>query len=129
MERRAWLKTMLAVAVMPSVALADSTQPIQIHLDLAVDPAKEQEMVQFFQQKFRPAAAQQPGFIDLRLLKLKAALRGVPPPGTGYQFVMTFASEELRQKWAATDIHKHLWPIFESYLTDTHYSRLLYDVY
>jgi heme-degrading monooxygenase HmoA len=129
MERRAWLKTMLAVALMPGVALASEAQPIQIHLDLAVDPAKEQEMVEFFQQKFRPAAAQQPGYIDLRLLKLKAALRGVPPPGTGYQFVMTFASEELRQKWAATDLHKHLWPIFESYLTDKNYSRLLYDVY
>jgi heme-degrading monooxygenase HmoA len=128
MERRAWLKAMLAVAVVPSAALAESAQPIQIHLDLAVDPAKEQEMVQFFQQKFRRAAAQQPGYIDLRLLKLKAALRGVPP-GTGYQFVMTFSSEELRQKWAATDLHKHLWPIFESYLTDKNYSRLLYDVY
>jgi heme-degrading monooxygenase HmoA len=129
MERRAWLKTMVAVAVMPGVVLAEGARPIQIHLDLAVDPSREQEMVEFFQQKFRPAASAQPGFIDLRLLKLKAALRGTPPPGMGYQFVMTFASEELRQKWAATDLHKSLWPIFEGYLTDKNYSRLLYDVY
>jgi hypothetical protein len=130
MERRTCLKAMLASAgsaVTP--ALAFDGRPIQIHLDLAVDPAKERELVRFFVEKFRPAAAQQPGYVDLRLLKLQAALRGIPPPGANYQFVMTFASEELRQEWAATDLHKHLWPIFESYLTSKTYSRLLYEVY
>jgi hypothetical protein len=130
MERRTCLKAMLALAgsaVTPALAL--DGRPIQIHLDLAVDPAKEPEMIRFFVEKFRPAAAQQPGYMDLRLLKLQAALRGDPPPGTNYQFAMTFASEELRQKWAATDLHKHLWPIFESYLTTKTYSRLLYEVY
>ena len=130
MERRTCLKAMLALAgstVTP--ALASDGHPIQIHLDLAVDPAKEHEMIRFFVETFRPAAAQQPGYMDLRLLKLQAALRGDPPPGTNYQFVMTFASEDLRQKWAATDLHKHLWPIFESHLTNKTYSRLLYEVY
>ena len=66
MKRRTCLKAMLAVAggsVIP--ALADSQaggeRPIQLHADLAVDPAKEQQMLRFFQEKFRPAAAQQPG--------------------------------------------------------------------
>ena len=133
MKRRSCLKAMLAVAgtaVLPAVALAASDErPIQLHADLSVDPAKEQEMLEFFEQKFRPAAAQQPGYIDLKMLKLKSALRGAAPPGANYQFVLTFASEALRQKWVATETHKQLWPIIESSLTDKNYSRLLYEVY
>jgi heme-degrading monooxygenase HmoA len=136
MKRRTCLKAMLAAAggaVIPAVALADpqpgGERPIQLHADLAVDPAKEQQMLALFTEKFRPAAAQQPGFIDARMLKLKSALRGVPPPGANYQFVLTFASEAQRQKWVATDIHKQLWPAIEDTLTDKNYSRLLYEVY
>jgi hypothetical protein len=137
MKRRNYLKAMLAVAggaVLPAVALAASgsaseDRPIQLHADLAVDPAKEQEMLEFFEQKFRPAAARQPGYIDLKMLKLKSALRGAAPPGANYQFVLTFTSEALRQKWVATELHKQLWPIIEGSLTDKSYSRLLYEVY
>src|ERR1700735_3645543 len=99
MKRRSCLKGMLAMActaVLPSVALAASAsedRPSQLHADLSVDPAKEQEMLEFFEQKFRPAAAQQPGYIDLRMLKLKSALRGAAPHRANYQFVLTFASE------------------------------------
>jgi heme-degrading monooxygenase HmoA len=136
MKRRTCLKAMLAAAggtVIPAVVLADSQpggeRPIQLHADLAVDPAKEQQMLTLFTEKFRPAAAQQPGFIDARMLKLKSALRGVAPPGANYQFVLTFASEAQRQKWVATDIHKQLWPAIEDTLADKNYSRLLYEVY
>jgi hypothetical protein len=136
MKRRSCLKAMLAAAggaVLPAVALAESSasgdRPIQLHADLAVDPAKEQEMLQFFEQKFRPAAAQQPGYIDTRMLKLKSALRGAAPPGANYQFVLTFSSEALRQKWTATETHKRLWPTIEGSLTEKNYSRLMYEVY
>ena len=127
------MKAILAVAgaVIPAAANAQPGEgrPVQLHADLAVDPAKEDEMLRFFAEKFRPAAAQQPGYIDMRMLKLKSALRGVAPPGANYQFVLTFSSEVLRQKWIATDTHKQLWPILESMLTDKNYSRLLYEVY
>jgi len=134
MKRRTCLKAMLAVAggsVIPALAnpQAPAERPIQLHADLAVDPAKEQQMLRFFEEKFRPAAAQQPGFIDIRMLKLKSTLRGAPPPGVNYQFVLTFSSEALRQKWISTDIHKQLWPTIEDSLTDKNYSRLLYEVY
>jgi heme-degrading monooxygenase HmoA len=136
MKRRSCLKAMLAAAggaLLPAAALANpqasDSRPIQLHADLAVDPAKEQEMLQFFEQKFRPAAAQQPGFIDIKMLKLKSALRGAAPAGANYQFVLTFASEALRQKWVATETHKQLWPIIEGSLTDKNYSRLLYEIY
>jgi heme-degrading monooxygenase HmoA len=138
MKRRACLKVMLAAAagaVIPAAAdkvanpTADHGRPIQLHVDLAVDPAKEEEMLDFFEKSFRPAAAQQPGFIDLRMLKLQSTLRGPAPPGANYQFVLTFASEELRQKWISTEIHKKLWPTIEDTLTSKNYSRLLYEVY
>lgn len=136
MKRRSCLKAMLAAAggaILPAVALADPRatdgRPMQLHADLAVDPAKEQEMLEFFEQKFRPAAAQQPGYIDLKMLKLKSTLRGAAPPGANYQLVLTFSSEALRQKWVATELHKQLWPIIEGSLTDKNYSRLLYEVY
>jgi hypothetical protein len=125
---------MLAVAggaVIPAAAYSQPGEgrPIQLHADLAVDPAKEKEMLRFFAEKFRPAAAQQPGYIDMRMLKLKSTLRGVAPPGANYQFVLTFSSDALRQKWIATDTHNQLWPILEGMLTDKNYSRLLYEVY
>jgi hypothetical protein len=136
MKRRSCLKAMLVAAggaVLPAVAdtLANpgDGRSIQLHVDLAVDPAKEQEMLDFFEKSFRPAAAQQPGYIDLKMLKLQSTLRGPAPPGANYQFVLTFASEELRQKWIATDIHKKLWPTIENTLTNKNYSRLLYEVY
>ena len=43
---------------------------IQLHLDCAVDPAKEQDMLKYFANVFRPAAAKFPGFIDVKMLKL-----------------------------------------------------------
>jgi hypothetical protein len=138
MKRRTCLQAMLAVAgmaVIPAVAdtvanpPAGQGRPIQLHLDLAVDPAKEEEMLHFFETSFRPAAAKQPGYIDLKMLKLSSTLRGPAPPGSNYQFIMTFTSEELRQEWTSTEIHKKLWPTIESTLTSKDYSRLLYEVY
>ena len=138
MKRRACLKAILGIAggvLVPGASaklanpIGGQGRPIQLHLDLAVDPAKEQEMLHFFQTTFRPAASRQTGFIDLRMLKLRSALRGTPPSGANYQMVMTFASEELRQKWASTELHKRLWPTMEGALTSKNYSRLLYEVY
>jgi heme-degrading monooxygenase HmoA len=134
LKRRACLQAILALAGGTAVSAFADTQPegvrpIQLHADLAVDPAKEQQMIAFFEQQFHPAASRQPGFIDMRLLKLKSVLRGTPPPGTNYQFVLTFATEALRQQWVATALHKQLWPTMESFLTDKNYSRLIYEVY
>jgi hypothetical protein len=131
MKRRACLKTILAGASTGAVVIraADAARPIQLHLDMAVDPAKEAELLQFFETKFRPAASQQSGYIDLEMLKLSATLRGPAPEGANFQFVLTFASEELRQKWVASATHQKLWPIIESMLTSKNYTRLLYEVY
>lgn len=107
----------------------DTARPIQLHLDLAVDRTKEQEMLQIFENEFRPAASRQPGYIDAKMLKLSATLRGPAPPGSNYQLILTFQSDDARQKWVATPTHKALWPKIEATLSSPTYSRLLYEVY
>ena len=52
-----------------------------LHVDLAVDPAKEQEMLKNFRTIFRPAAANSPDIIDVKMLKLRTAVQGEAPAG------------------------------------------------
>src|ERR1700682_1936769 len=104
MERRTCLGMLLAGSVpAASGAAAPTKRPIQLHCDLNVDPKREQEMLDNFEKIFRPVARKQPGFIDLKMLKLKTAIRGPAP--LKYRFELTMESEELRQKWIATEAH------------------------
>jgi heme-degrading monooxygenase HmoA len=128
MERRTCLGMMLAGTVTAaSGAGAPTKRPIQLHCDLAVDPKREQEMLDNFEKIFRPVAKKQPGFIDLKMLKVRDAIRGSAP--AKYQFVLTMESEELRQKWINTPEHQKAWPTIENTLTDKNFSILVYDVY
>ncbi|HZS52479.1 MAG TPA: hypothetical protein VFA54_16535 [Bryobacterales bacterium] len=129
MKRRTCLKTMLAGAAARVIRGAEASRPIQLHLDLAVDPAREQEMLHNFRTIFRPAASKQPGYIDVKMLKLRSTLQGAAPAGGNYRFVLTYASEELRQKWVNSEVHKKVWPTIENTLKSKDYSVLLYDTY
>lgn len=128
MKRRAYLKTLLAAGAAIGVQAAPSGRTIQLHVDLAVDPAKEREMLHNFETVFKPAASKQPGYIDVKMLKLRQTVMGKAPEGSNYRFVLTFASEELRQKWIATDTHQKVWPTIENTLRNKNYNVLLYDV-
>jgi hypothetical protein len=128
MKRRLCLKTMLAGGAMTLVgAAAETGSPIQLHVDLSVDPAREQEMLHNFKTIFQPAARKQPGYVDVKMLKLRSALQGTAPAGANYRFVLTFVSEELRQQWVASTVHKKVWPTVENTLTTKDYTVLLYD--
>jgi hypothetical protein len=130
MKRRTCLKTLLAgVGAVVGVEAQTAARPIRLHVDLSVDPAKEQQMLRIFETSFRPAASKQPGFIELKMLKLRSALMGNAPQGVNSRFTLTMESEELRQKWIATDIHNQLWPKIEATLTTKDYTVLLFDVY
>jgi hypothetical protein len=100
---------------------------IQVHVDLAVDPAKEQEMLRYFESVFRPAAMKFRGYIDVRMLKLVATPVGTPPPGINYRFAITYESEELRQKWVASAIHVDVWGAMEGMLSSSTYTVLQFD--
>ena len=133
MNRRTYLKGMLAVAGVQATKKAPAPAPkgrrIQLELDLAVDPKREQEMLDNFEKTFRPVARRQPGYVDLKMLKLTSAIRGPAPAGGKFRFVLTFESEELRQKWIASKDHEKVWPEIEKTLTDKNFGILLYDVY
>jgi antibiotic biosynthesis monooxygenase (ABM) superfamily enzyme len=130
MNRRCYIQSMLAAAASAvSTRAAASPRHIQLHLDLAVDPKREQEMLDHFEKVFRPTARKQPGYIDLKMLKLQEAIRGGAPPGGKFRFVLTFVSEEMRQKWIATAAHAQVWPKIEDTLLDKNFNILVYDEY
>ena len=137
MKRRTYLAGLLAAAAaVPGVkgqasktAAGKAARPIQLHVDLAVDPHREQEMLDNFEKIFRPTAKRQPGYIDLKMLKLRSAIEGPAPAGGKFRFVLTFESEELRQKWIKSKDHDRAWPEVEKTLTDKKFGILLYEVY
>ena len=131
MNRRTWLTGMVAVAGVQAAKKQgpNSKRPIQLHCDRAVDPKREQDMLTNFDNIFRPTARRQLGFIDLKMLKLNSNIRGASTAGGKYRFVLTFESEELRQKWIASKDHEKAWPEIEKTLTDKNFGILLYDVY
>jgi hypothetical protein len=90
-----------------------------------LDTAKEQERLHNFKTIFRPAASKQSGYIDVQMLKLRSALQGKEPGN--YRLVLTFVSEELRQKWIASATQQRVWPTIENTLTSKNYTVLLYD--
>src|SRR6266851_4122924 len=129
MKRRTCLKTILAAGASAAGALAAGPRhPIQLHVDLEVDPAKENEMLKNFEIIFRPEAAKHPGYIDVKMLKLRTALQGSAPAGLNYRFSLTYRSEELRQKWVASAEHKRVWPTIENTLFSKNYTVLLFGV-
>jgi hypothetical protein len=101
---------------------------IQLHADLAVDPAREAEAVRYFETVYRPTASGFEGYIELQLLQLRAALVGSAPAGLNYRFSITFSSEDLRLKWVASDAHEQVWRTFETFLTRHQYDFLLFEI-
>lgn len=129
MKRRTYLGAMLAgAAAAAGVAEGAEQRPIQLHCELAVDPKKEQECIDALVKHFRPIAKKHAGYIDLKLVKLRQVIEGPKPVGN-FRFVLTFQSEELRQKWIASADHAKFWPGIENTLTDKKFGILLYDVY
>ncbi len=132
MKRRTCLKTMLAAgaagATLGGLEAAGPRHHILLHVDLSVDPAKEKEMLHNFETVVRPEAAKHPGYVDVKMLKLRTVLKGAGPAGVNYRFALTYQSEELRQKWVASPEHQQVWPTIENTLVSKDYTVLLFDV-
>ncbi len=62
------------------------------------------------------------------MLKLRSTLQGKAPAAVNYRFALTFQSEELRQKWVASDLHQKVWPTIENTLSRKDYTVMLFDV-
>jgi antibiotic biosynthesis monooxygenase (ABM) superfamily enzyme len=108
---------------------ANSTaKPIVLYCDLAVDPKREQEMLDAYHNHFRPVAVKFPGYVDLKIVKIRKVLSGqAPPAGVNYRFQLTYESEEARQKWIHSAVHVKNWPLIENTVLDKNYQTLLTD--
>jgi hypothetical protein len=139
MDRRSLLKfgALLGISRTASTAEASAAPsspsskkgPIVLFCDLAVDPAREQEMLEHFHKDFKPAAEKFDGYIDLKMLRLRKVIQGGPPPASNinYRFQLTYQSEEKRQIWIASEVHKQNWPLIEDTVIDKGYLTLLTD--
>jgi len=113
-----------ALVALPGAA----ARPIQLHVDLDVDPSKEKQMAGNYHKIFRPAIGKQPGFVDVKLLKLRSTLAGPAPASAAYRLIISFQTEEQRQAWVKTDEHQRAWPTIEENLRGSKYTAVLYDV-
>ena len=129
MNRRDCLKV---IGIAPAAALglqaADAPHPIQLQLDLEVDPAKEKELLTNYRNTFRPAISKQPGFVDVKLMKLRAEMAGKAPANCTYRLLLSFQTEDQRKAWVATPLHQKVWPTIEGTLKGAKDTALLYDV-
>lgn len=135
MNRRGSLKAMFAAAAaaigvtrLAPVTRAQ-TKHIRLYVEMDVDPAREQEMLDLFHKQFVPEATTHDGYIRVKLLKRRSVLQGEAPPDTNYRFELEFESEEQRQKWIASDGHQRVWPPIERFIKTPapKYPVVLYD--
>ena len=109
-------------------ASAGAKPAIQLHVDLETDPAREEEMVGNFHSVFRPAIRKQPGFVDVKLLKLRGTVAGKSASNSTHRLLISFETEEQRLKWVASAAHQAAWPAIEKCLKGAKYTAALYDV-
>jgi len=127
MDRRTYLKT-LAAAGTASALPAAAGQPVQLHVDLEVDPSKEQELMGNYRTKFRPTIMKQPGFVEVKLMKLESAVAGQAPPNVTYRLLISFQTEEQRKNWVATAAHQKVWPTIQQTLRGSNVNAVLFQV-
>ena len=93
--------------------------PIQLHVDLEVDSAKENDLVETFHKVFQPTISRQAGFVSVALLKAR---------GSGaYRLVISFQTEAHRVTWVGTDDHQRVWPQMEATLKGPKFSATLWQ--
>jgi heme-degrading monooxygenase HmoA len=93
--------------------------PIQLHVDLEVDPAKEHDLLDTFHKVFQPTISRQPGFVSVALLKTRVA--------AAYRLVISFQTEEQRATWVGTADHQRVWPQMEANLKGAKFSATLWQ--
>ena len=94
--------------------------PIELHVDLDVEPTKGKDLESTFHTVFEPIISKQPGFVSVNLLKLRAA-------AVTYRLVISFETEEQRVTWVATADHERVWPQMEKNLKGVKFTAALWD--
>jgi len=110
---------------------------------IAVDPLREQEMLDPFHTHFRAAAEsfRGRGFVDLKMFKLRTIIQGGPVPAAGinYPFQLplesersprspaTDESEDKSPGWVSSESHGKVLPLVENTVLNKDYVVLLTD--
>ena len=126
MNRRTYLKTVACAAAAQTLPAA--AEPIQLHVDLDVDPGREAELLTNYRTKFQPAIKKQPGFVEVKLMKLESAVAGKAPANTSYRLLLSFQTEAQRQAWVATPVHQKVWPTIQQTLRGPNVNAVLFQV-
>lgn len=105
-----------------------SKLPMQLEVDLNIDPAKEKALLETFDKTFRPTIRKQPGFVNVMLLKFVKAGAGVAPEGMNYRMIVGFETEELRMNWVKSADHARVWPQMEKHFRSPKFNALVFDV-
>ena len=121
-------RSFLAATGAASLAAERAANPIQLHIELEVDPAKQAELTANFRNHFRPAIRKQPGFLDVKLLKMRKLMTDKLDGNWNYKLVLTFQTEEQRLAWASTADHEKAWPTIAGTLAGRKIRVILYDV-
>jgi heme-degrading monooxygenase HmoA len=101
--------------------------PIQLHVDLEIADGREASLVEAFHSVFEPVIRKQPGFMDVRLLRFRQAMKG-SPPAMKFRLLISFETEQQRLSWVASEDHQRVWPAMEANLAGEKYVPVLYDV-
>jgi heme-degrading monooxygenase HmoA len=88
-----------------------------LHVELQVRAGEEDALVDTFRSAFRPAIADQPGFVSVRLLR--------PMDPGKWVLQIEFSDEPLRLAWVASDLHQEVWPQIEAH--SDHFEPLLFE--
>lgn len=128
MNRRRHLRSILAAVAGLRLSQAQtSRRPIQLFVEMDVEPAHEKEMIDNFHNIFLPEAKKHPGYIAVKILKLRQVVQGPAHP-VKYRFELVFESEEMRQKWIGSPEHQKVWPTLEKTMKSReNYPVLLFD--
>ena len=128
MNRRTSLTTLAAATLAAVVPSSAANTGIQLHVDLNVDPDKEKDLLKNFAAIFQPTIKKQPGFTEVRLMKLRNVAKGTGPANTNYRLLLGFQTEDQRLKWVASGDHQRVWPSIEMNLRGDKLSAVLFDL-
>lgn len=128
MNRRKSLTTLVAATFSAAIPSMAANPGIQLHVDLNVDPAKEKDLLKNYATIFMPAIKKQPGFTDVKLMKLRSVAKGSGPANTNYRLLICFQTEDQRLQWVASDEHQKVWPAMDKNLRGEKLSAVLFDL-
>lgn len=91
----------------------DIDGPMELHIWMTAKPGQSDALQKKFAEVFYPAVSSMPGFRNALLMR---------KPGTEeFTVRLSFATEEQRMEWVASDKHQRAWPALAAHAAKTDY--------